>query len=176
VPGEIDRPRGEYRAQDGEVLAQPADRPLDADPERGFFQIPRAEAETEGEPAMAGSMGGLRLARDHERMARVDRDHRGADVQARNRGADHGRQRQRIEIETLPEPGAVDAAPLEEAGPFDHIVDGIGGGGTGSQGDSDRCAECHAGANTPAGGTYSVSLTPNGNRDKDRGYRYRDRR
>lgn len=90
-----------------------------------------AEPQAQAEVAVRGRLGGLRLARDDERMPRVDRDDERADSQAGDGGADQAGQGDGVVVETLGQPDLADADLGGPAGLGDDVVDDVGGGRAG---------------------------------------------
>jgi hypothetical protein len=98
-------------------------------------------ADAEREPAVARRLHGLGLHRQRDRVARVDRHRRGADLDAGHlAGGDRG-DRDGVVVEALREPGRGEAGLGELPDLVDQGLDGVGLGGqsgvVGGQGDAD---------------------------------------
>lgn len=85
---------------------------------------------------MRGSLRGLRLRGDDQRMARVDRHHRCPDAEAGYRGADQTGQADGVVIELLREPDLPNAGIERLARLGDRVVDVIAGLSVGDENDS----------------------------------------
>jgi len=98
----------------------------------------RPQPETQAEIAVRSGLRGLRQRRHDQRMARVDRHHRGTHAKARHRRADEAGQRDRVVVELLREPDLPHSGLMGVAGLLDHIVDDVGGVRSGGEDESGR--------------------------------------
>ena len=108
---------GERLVEHVEVRAQGGDRPLVGQAEHVLDDPVVRHAQPEREPAIADGLGRQRLLGERDRVTRLHRHHRGADLDAGGLGTDERGGRERVEVVgDLRDPHRGEAGVLGPAG------------------------------------------------------------